>query len=402
MMIGRTLPPATAPIVPFDLIGGFVGMLSASRSIERFHKSLRAQFGMKHCFTFSSGKTGITITLRALHQRHPKRDLVVIPAFNCYSVPSAIVRAGCTVYPCDIDPENLNFNETALTKVLANHERILAVCPAHLFGLPANIKRIRELIHDPEITIIEDAAQAMGTALNNPSALIGDVVIFSLGRGKAFSTGEGGVVVTNNDHIANMIHQTASSLPEYSHTQVAVLITQCIILLILIHPRLFWIPKAIPFLKLGDTIFDAKFPMRVLSGFQAGCAVRWQKRLMVFNKERDCHSNYYSASLSSLKRVQLFVRKNDSVPCIRFPVLFESPAIAQKVLMEGDRNGLGIACTFPDAIDMIPGISIFTTTPCLQARSVARRILTLPCHPLVRKADMDKIIEIIRSCTGEP
>jgi perosamine synthetase len=195
MRIGRTLPPAASPIYVLDIINGIKGLIRGQKEIERFRSELKDQYGVKHCFLVSSGKAALTLILKALHNLHPERDEVLIPAFICYSVPSAIVRAGLKVKLCDVNPDTLDFDYDQLGKLVAQSSkrnklkadeaesskghiqtkdselsaisyelsanRLLAIISAHLFGLPANIDKVRDKVSDPAVTIIEDAAQVL-------------------------------------------------------------------------------------------------------------------------------------------------------------------------------------------------------------------------------------------------
>src|SRR6185295_5908966 len=97
MRIGRTLPPAAAPIGIGAVVSGFAGILTGTRRLDRFHRELKDYFGVKHCFLVSSGQAAFTLILLALKELSPGRDEVLIPAFTCYSVPAAIVRAGLRI-----------------------------------------------------------------------------------------------------------------------------------------------------------------------------------------------------------------------------------------------------------------------------------------------------------------
>jgi dTDP-4-amino-4,6-dideoxygalactose transaminase len=193
MRIGRTLPPAASPIYFRDIISGLKGLIRRHRELNRFEAELKQYFGVRHCFLVSSGKAALTLILQALRNIHPDRDEVLIPAFTCYSVPSAIARAGLKVRLCDIDPNTLDFNFDRLSKILkqysakppskpsrannpyplpqaqrssslprempsifhrgeallqpdASSSRLLAIIPVHLFGLPADIARLRKIL----------------------------------------------------------------------------------------------------------------------------------------------------------------------------------------------------------------------------------------------------------------
>lgn len=400
MRIGRTLSPAAAPLSVVDLFNGIAGIISPEKAISSFKRSIRQKFNKKHCFLLSSGKAAITLTLKALAELTPERNEVIIPAFNCYSVPSAIARAGLIVRPCDIDPATLQFQDESLLSILKSSSKILAIMPTHLFGLPADVEHVRTLTNNREITIIEDAAQAMGSEYKGKLlGTGGDVGIFSLARGKALSAGEGGIILTDSDLLAEKISYQLLQFPEYSVSQLVNLAIQSIALTLLIHPLLFWIPKMMPFLKLGETVYDPDFPIRKFSGFQAGLAKNWTAKITWLLKERAKRNTLYSQHLSGIKDISVLTDKwsNDTLSCIRFPVIIKTTDAVEKILYLSEKMGLGISKTYPDSVDSIPQIrndnspSNFAT-----AHMIANTLITLPCHPMVREKDILRIAEVIR------
>ena len=218
MLIKRTLPPAATPIGVRDILNGLRGLISGKDEIERFRSELKNYFGVKHCFLVSSGKAALTLILEALHQLYPDRTSVIIPAFTCYSVPSAVKRAGLEIKLCDIDPETLDFDYGQLESMLSDPQasRILAVIPRHIFGLIANMDQLRRITDGFGVSIVEDAAQTMGGDLNGIKlGTLGDVGLISLGRGKAYSTVEGGIILTGRDDLADRINKLVENLPGY-------------------------------------------------------------------------------------------------------------------------------------------------------------------------------------------
>lgn len=400
MRIGRTLPPAAAPLSVIDLLNGLRGIINPKKSLNSLQFSISNKFKKKHCIFVSSGKAAITISLKALKDISPDRNEVIIPAFNCYSVPSAIYRAGLIVHPCDINPETLQFREDSLLKIIDNSPKILAILPTHLFGLPADIDRIRDLTKNKGITIIEDAAQAMGSAHHgNLLGTQGDIGIFSFARGKAISAGEGGIILTDSDIVATKISHQMEHISEYNFKQVLNLAIQSIALSILIHPNLFWIPKMLPFLKLGETIFDPDFPIRKFSGFQAGIARNWETKLSFFLKERNKRVEQYRKLLYGIDNCTILSNhwEGDTLSCIRFPLLLQREKDVARILLTSEKRGLGISKTYPNSIDTIEKIISHCNSPCLNAQNVARELLTLPCHSFVNKKDIMKIVELIQS-----
>lgn len=393
MRIGRTLPPAAAPLTLSDLYAGLKGLVRGQTAVDRFTEELRQQFTCRYVIPVSSGKAALTLILQALKVARPKRDGVLIPAFTCYSVPSAIVKAGLKVHLCDVDPATLDFDYAQLQQKLTDPS-LLCVVPVNLFGLPADVAKIRELCPDPELAVVEDAAQAMGgISRGQLLGTRGDVGFFSLGRGKALSTVEGGLILTNRDDLGQRLEGNFDCLESYGSAKAAVLFLYALALWILSRPSLFWLPKSIPFLRLGETIFETDFPLRRLSGLQAGLAARWPERLAALQQGR---RRAVQAWQHALPANGLPADMGDH-PLIRFPVMTASADEAVKLLKEGERLGLGLAPAYPQPIHRVPELAAaFAGQNYPGASTVAQRLLTLPVHEFVREKDRRKIQSLLQ------
>lgn len=395
--IGRTLSPAAAPISIKDILAGVVGLLHGNKEVTRFEEQLKDYYEVDHCFTVSSGKAALTLTLQALHDLSPERDEVLIPAYTCYSVPSAIVRAGLRVRLCDVSKATLDFDYERLEEELDN-PRLLAVVPTHLFGIPAHVERVKEMVRERGICVVEDAAQAMGAEWKGRKlGTAGDVGLFSLGRGKAFSTVEGGVILTDDAGIGRAIGKRLSSLEEYGSLEKLRLFVYALALVALTHPLLYWFPKSLPFLKLGETCFDPDFPVRKLSAFQAGLAKGWQKRIAAL---REIRAN--NAAKLSGYGVLLMGVPGDGLPdLIRFPFLCRNAEGKRRILETSWKKGLGIADGYPDSIDGISALVIRTDGKGYPAaKEIAERLVTLPVHPFVKESDIQEIVRQLESVMG--
>src|SRR5258705_5693082 len=162
MKLGRTLPPAAAPLCWRDLLSGIAGIISPERALRVLEAEIRLHFGVRHVFLVSSGTAALTMTLMALRALggSNRRTPVVIPAYTCFSVPAAVLRAGLRPVLCDIDSTTFDFDHTALDGVLDGET--LCVVAHHLFGIASNVERTRALCHARGIAVLEEARQAMG------------------------------------------------------------------------------------------------------------------------------------------------------------------------------------------------------------------------------------------------
>lgn len=400
MLPKRTLPPAAAPILPRDILHGLWGAHRGQAEIERFTAELKETFQVKHCILVSSGKTALTLTLKSLHSMHPDRDQVLIPAFTCYSVPSAIVRAGLRVRLVDIDPATLDFDPQSLEAHAFSSEKLLAVVVPHLFGLPADLKRIRQIIPDPKVSIIEDAAQAMG-GVDRGFFLgtQGDVGFFSLGRGKALSAVQGGVVVTDCPHIGPELESALQTLNVQTSAQGLKIAAYSLALSVLMHPSMFWIPKSVPGLQLGETIFDPRFDMHRFSSFQAGLVRNWPQRLCSWQQVRKHNVGYWHKALRRFTwcgPIFSLTQLSDIPPLLRYPAMVTSAAFHTALLQVSEQCGLGIMPSYPDSIDGIQGLQIVNASQGFPgAKECARRLVTFPVHSYLSRKDRERIIKCL-------
>ena len=406
MRIGRTLPPAVVPISKHNFYQGFKGLLRGYSETDKFRSELKDYFKVKHCFLTSSGKAALTLILKALHRMSPDRDEVLIPAFTCYSVPSAIVRAGLKIRLCDINPETLDYDYTNFQRNLGSKNRLLTVVCQHLFGMPANVTKIIETLNGSGITVLEDTAQAMGNTANNRLlGTIGDIGFFSLGRGKAFSTVEGGIIVTNSDKIAEILAHDIKEIALPSIADHVRLILSALALSTLTNPSIFWLPKSLPGLKLGATTYNPQFIMKRYSPFQAGLSRNWPKRMSLLKTIRRQNVLYWENHLSRFSWLQPMTIGNKSLekhfPLLRMPVLVQNSSLKNALLKDSEKRGFGIMDTYPNSIDKIEELeSEFKNQNFPGAKKCVERLVTFPVHGFLSPKDRQKIIESLKKLEG--
>jgi len=399
MRIGRSLPPAAAPIGLRELAAGFGGMLQGQKALDRFQSELKTYFGVRHCFLVNSGKAAFTLVLLALKELFPGREEVIIPAFTCYSVPSSVARAELRIRLCDLGRDSLDLDFAQLSAMLsgATIGGPLAVVPTHLYGYPSDVPRVRQLIRDAAITIVEDAAQAMGETLEGRKlGTLGDVGFLSLGRGKAFSTVEGGVILTDRDDIAAALSARMSGLPGYGIWGQLRLIAKALGLMTFIHPVLFWLPRALPFLKLGETVFDREFPILRMSAFQAGLALNWDERLRSMRNARKVNTIRWLEILEDIGARGSWFALPQSLGLVRFPIRVRDANRRSVLLRESVEGGAGIVPVYPKSINRLAELKgEIPAQDFPVAEGCARELVTMPTHSYVTQEDVGVIRRLL-------
>jgi perosamine synthetase len=378
-----------------DLWHGLRGLFSAKASIQAIETEIREHFGVSHAFLVSSGTAALAITLLALKARassgrHPQRDEVVIPAYTCFSVPAAVVKAELRPVLCDVDPSSFDFDHDQLERTL--NDRTLCVIAHHLFGFPAAMRKLRVLCRAHGAFLVEDAAQAMGADCDGRRlGTLGDVGIFSLGRGKNITCGAGGIIVTNSSAIAGAIAERYRSLRVPSFVDQALDFVRILLLAIFIRPWLYWIPAGLPFLGLGRTTFPTRIRLQRLSGLHAGLLRSWRSRLAASNRGRAETAAYFARRLPSQ------FAHDCSRPWLRLPVLAANGRARARVYSVSQRRGLGLSLAYPAAVSEIPEIrSAFAGQRFPAARRLSERLLTLPTHHWLSERDKRAIAELCR------
>lgn len=133
---------------------------------------------------------------------------VVTTPFSFVATGNSIRLAGGEPVFADIDPETYNLDPDAVEGVLRERDDIAAIMPVHLYGLPADMRRFRQLADEYDVALIEDAAQAHGASVDGrPVGSLGDVACFSFYPTKNMTTGEGGMVTTDDPEIEAGVRQ---------------------------------------------------------------------------------------------------------------------------------------------------------------------------------------------------
>ncbi|MDN5940446.1 MAG: DegT/DnrJ/EryC1/StrS family aminotransferase [Nitrospira sp.] len=395
MMPQRTLSPTAAPISFWDLMGAASGLWGGGTHRARLVQELKGTFSAREVFLVSSGKAALTVILKALAASSGRRR-VIVPAYTCFSVPSAIVRAGLDVVLCDVDPETLDFNFTELEGLI--NEEVLCVVPTHLFGRPADVTRVKRLCEGTGVVVVEDAAQAMGGQSGGRLlGTLGDVAFFSLGRGKNLTCGTGGVILARSLPVAERIKAEYATLPEAPRGEVARNWLEMVMMRFFIHPLLYWLPAGLPFLRLGETVFDTNFPIYRMDEVRAHQLQGWEQRLVLANQERAACAGWLIEGLDLDYRGIKPITGKEAV-YLRLPVMVRDREMKEAICRQSREVGAGLSPSYPATIQEIPELTgRLVSRKCVGAQEVVDRLVTLPTHQFVTEADRLKIGRILGS-----
>jgi len=252
------------------------GWLTSGPKVREFEQLFAQRHQVKHALAVTSATTALHLSLVALGIQ--PGDEVIVPAFTWISTANVVEYCGARVVFVDIDPKTFNLDPGDLRRRITPRTR--AIIPVHLFGLCADMAVIRSIAGD--IPLVEDGACAAGAAYHDrPAGGLGTLGCFSFHPRKSITTGEGGMVTTNDDRLAEIIgmlrNHGASVSEEQRH----------------LGPKPYILPE---FNLLG-------YNYR-MTDLQGAVGVVQIKKLDVFIAERDQWAKFYSQELAAIPWLQ--------------------------------------------------------------------------------------------------
>ncbi len=180
------------------------GWLVQGPQVRAFEEAWSAFVGAKHSVAVTSCTTALHLSLAALG--FGPGDEAIVPAFTWISTANVVEHLGGKVVFCDIDLNTFNLDVAQAEKLLT--PRTKAILPVHLFGLAADMQAVQALAERHGLWVVEDAACGFGSRIGSQHVgTFGDAGCFSFHPRKAITTGEGGMVTTNSDALAEKLRR---------------------------------------------------------------------------------------------------------------------------------------------------------------------------------------------------
>ena len=171
--------------------------------VPELENRFAARHGARYGVAMSNGTLSLAAALQACGIESPA-DEVIVPSYTFFASASSVLLAGASVRFADIDQASLTLDPAAVEEAITPQTR--AVMPVHFAGHPANMAALKEICQKHNLILLEDAAQAHGAAFQGrPVGGWGDLGSFSFQASKNMTAGEGGMIVTNNEDLANKV-----------------------------------------------------------------------------------------------------------------------------------------------------------------------------------------------------
>lgn len=179
--------------------------ISQGKYVREFEQKFAKLVGSKYAVAVSSGTDADALALAVLYDYGAKRgDEVIIPALSFVATGNAVLQAGFIPKFVDIKRATLNIDPEKIEEAIT--PKTVAIMPVHLMGKPAPMDEMLEIAKKYKLFVIEDAAEAQGAVYKGKNVgTIGDMSAFSLYIAHIISTGEGGIITTNNETFAEIL-----------------------------------------------------------------------------------------------------------------------------------------------------------------------------------------------------
>lgn len=337
------------------------GYIAYGDEARRLEEEFAEYIGVKHAITVANGTLGLFAALLSLDIG--PGDEVITSGFSFIASSNAALYVGAKPVFADIDPRTFNIDpEDVLEKITGKTKAIIAV---HLYGQPCEMDALAEIAEDHNLFLIEDACQAHGAEYRGrKSGSIGDVGVFSFYATKNMTTGEGGIITTNDDGIASRLRMIID------HGQEG---------------------------KYNHVILGYNFRM---SNILAAIGRVQLKRLDELNRIRIRNAEYYDSRLSRIGPVTTpYKPRHVKHVYHQYVIKAEDRDGLREYLFE---RGVETAIHYPKPIYRQPlylgiGYGGMRLENCEEA---SRMVLSIPIHPYLTLRDLDRVIEAISGYYG--
>jgi len=324
---------------------------SGGKNIQEFEKLASSFIKSKFVVAVNSGTAALQAALYALDVK--KGDEVLLPSFSFVATANSVYSVGAKPIFVDILKENYTIDPNDLKKKITKKSKI--IIPVHLYGNIAYIKQINEIAKKNGLTVIEDAAQSLGSTLNNKhTGTFGELGCFSLYPAKVMTSGEGGFVATNNKKLYEKLRMIRNHGMLHGY-----------------DTRIFGLNLRLPEIS-------------------AAIAKIQIKKLKNFLHKRRKNAQILSDLISDLNIKIPIERKNEKVNWYLYTIALKN---RNKIMHKLQSLGIGATPYYPTPIHKTP---FYFQKPNLPNTNwAASSVLSLPIHPLVTTKNLTLISKIL-------
>ena len=383
MIVARCQLPVHSRLTVRQLLRGASAVLGVGHDPHSPLARLRSSYDVAGALGTASGTIALQVALRLV--AGPTRAPIALPGYGCYDLATAAIGADVPVRLYDIDPRTLGPDLDELGRIVA--EGAGAIVVVHQYGIAVDMAAVRALAAEAGIPVVEDAAQAVGGRLAGRAlGGLGDYGILSFGRGKGMSAAGGGALLARRSAEAMLLSSTTLISPGSAG---AGDLLRGAAQFALGRPATYSLPAALPFLRLGETVYHSPQGAR---GWSRAVVAMLDGALDRVDAE-SARRRTRGAELQSLlpERAQLgtSLPANAEAGYLRLPCLVPRREVRDDALAGGVPFGVarGYPRTLADLAELAPQLAS-APGPLPGARELASRLVTLPTHDLLTVGDL--------------
>lgn len=337
------------------------GFIAQGPKVAEFERIFAEYVGTKNAFATSSGTTALHLAF--LCAGIGSEDEVITTPFTFVATSNSVLYVGAKPVFVDIDPETYNIDPEKIEE--ATTDKTKAIMPVHLYGQPADMDAICKIAKEHDLAIIEDAAQAHGARYNDKNiGSFGDMGCFSFYPTKNMTTGEGGMITTDNDEFAEIARNLRShgELNRYEHV-----------------------------------VLGYNFRMTDIA---AAIGIAQLKKLEDFNRKRIENAEYLTEHIDNIDGIEPpFVQKNVKHVFHQYTIRVKNKR--DKLIRFLNKQGIGTGIHYPKPIykqKLYEDLGI--SAECPEAEKAAAEVLSIPVHPALKMEDLEKIVKTLEDASG--
>ncbi|VVB65230.1 Aspartate aminotransferase [uncultured archaeon] len=335
------------------------GMLTQGEAVKRFEDAFSAYIGIKNSIACSNGTVALDLALKAAGIG--PGDEVITPAFTFIATANAILYQGSKPVFADVDPRTFNIDPQDLLEKITNKTK--AIIGVHLYGQPFDLRAVQQICEDRHLVLIEDCAQAHGAEYSGRKVGGFGIGCFSFYPTKNMTTGEGGMITTNDDRLAANLRlmRNHGDTGKYNHV-----------------------------------ILGYNYRM---TNIQGAIGLVQLKSLDRFNQKRIENAEFLNSNLDSEGLTTPLRDSRVRHVYNQYVVRVEDDFMAsrEKLMEYLGSKGIGCAVHYPKPVyrQLLYTQLGLDRVVCPVAEDVSQRVMSLPVHPSLSQEDLEYIAKTV-------
>ena len=339
------------------------GIVASGPKTKAFEKEYAEYIGVEHAVAMTNGTIALDVALKAL--KIGSGDEVITSAFSFIASGNCILFQNAKPVFADIDPKTFNIDPLDVAEKITAKTK--ALIPVHMFGQPAKMGALKEIAEDNKIALVEDAAQAHGAEYKGQKiGSFGDMGCFSFYATKNMTAGEGGMITTNDQKLADK----ARLLINHGQSQ-----------------------------KYQHNILGYNYRM---TEFCAAIGSVQLKKLDKFNEKRVANAQLLSSGINKVHGLTVpYVDKDVKHVFHQYVIRVEDgyPVDRDELADCLGENGVGVAVHYPIPIyrQQLYKELGYGDKLCPNTEEACKKVLSLPVHPLVDEKDIKYVVDALKN-----